>query len=157
MSEGKTDQDGADAKPATAEQIQQWQSFKAEQVPQALSEASRLSQQPTKDESNPYEPKYEAARVLENCGRQAAAFRDTANGDVQLVACILIAARGLVLADTERHKDGECSLTKAMAALDRSGCQCWYAGGISQASSSLSGCCRQPRRFAALLQQVGHL
>ena len=51
-------------------------------------------------------------------------------GEVQLVACVLIAARGLVLADTEREADGEEGMKKALT-LDR-----------------------QPQRFAALLQQV---
>ena len=59
-------------------------------------------------------------------------YRDVAPKDVALVACILLAARGLVLVDTERAKDGEESLKKALA-LDR-----------------------QPQRFAALLQQVLH-
>ena len=72
---GTADAQATPSTPAqpTPEQLQQWQAFKAEQVPQALSEASRLSQTTTEDK--PYDAKYEAARVLEGCGRQAAAFK----------------------------------------------------------------------------------
>ena len=38
---------------------------------------------------------------------------------MQLAACVLITARGLVLTDTERASEGEESLKKALAALDR--------------------------------------
>ena len=116
----------ADTEP-TAERFK---TFRAESVPDALAEASRLSQ--ISSEDSPHDSKYAAARVLEECGRNAAAFREVApKGEVQIVACVLVAARGLVLAETEKEAEGEESMRKALAALDR-----------------------QPQRFAALLQQV---
>ena len=49
---------------------EQWAAFRAEKVPAALAEASRLSLAGSPDRPN--EAKYQAAQCLEYCGREAA-------------------------------------------------------------------------------------
>ena len=53
--------------------MEQWTAFRAEQVPAALAEASRLAQASSPDD-RPFDAKYQAAQRLEDCGREAARY-----------------------------------------------------------------------------------